>query len=118
MFVAIIEQFGFSFLGSNLLSSPIALVAGALSFANSRHSDQSGERYRHILLPSCAVALSFFLQAIAMNSGNRGFEFFCLFMNACASCVIAPALALLARYLSPLSPAFSMCSVCFAHIAF
>eukprot|EP01124_Arcella_intermedia_P012590 TRINITY_DN18956_c0_g1_i1.p1 TRINITY_DN18956_c0_g1~~TRINITY_DN18956_c0_g1_i1.p1 ORF type:complete len:495 (-),score=96.53 TRINITY_DN18956_c0_g1_i1:9-1424(-) len=48
---SLIEQFGFSSIVSNLLTSPIHLCAFLALLLNGLHSDRTKERYLHLLIP-------------------------------------------------------------------
>ena len=66
---AILGTLGYSALARNLVSTPIYLVAAAVTIALAWHSDWRRERVVHCAAPACVAGVFFLLFALALRSG-------------------------------------------------
>jgi MFS family permease len=71
---ALMTDFGFSSLDSNLMSSPAYFFAAAVMLANSYHSDKTKERAWHVVIPGVLSVFSWGMLACACALRNFAFE--------------------------------------------
>jgi nitrate/nitrite transporter NarK len=98
---AIIGSFGYSTLTSNLLSTPVYLIALIITILVSLYADRTpSTRWRFIFWPALIGAASFALQAVAMDIHSTGLQYFALILNTSLSwSMVAVILAILTTIL-------------------
>jgi len=87
---AIIRQFGFSDLVSNLLTVPIHAASVVAVIANGIHSDKTGDRYFHILIPNIIALFSWGLEAYSLESSNLALQYTMIIIGSSCSTMAAP----------------------------
>lgn len=93
---AIIGQFGYSVLTSNLLSVPIYAVAALFTVYISLSSDRRNERFLHCAIPSACACVCFVAMAGVIDSDRRALKYVLLMaLVAFSWCLVPPLLALL-----------------------
>jgi len=87
---AIIRQFGFSDIVSNLLTVPIHAATVAAVICNGIHSDKTSERYFHILIPNCIALVAWGLEAYSLETNNLGLQYTMIIFGTFTSTMAAP----------------------------
>ncbi|KAJ1974433.1 hypothetical protein H4R34_004717, partial [Dimargaris verticillata] len=65
----IIQGMGFTALTAQLLTSPIYIFGALVAIANAYHSDRTGERAYHVVVPGLASLIGYLLLVILKGSG-------------------------------------------------
>jgi len=87
---AIIRQFGFSDIISNLLTVPIHVATVVAVICNGIHSDKTSERYFHILIPNCIALVAWGLEAYSLESNNLALQYTMIIFGTFTSTMAAP----------------------------
>jgi sugar phosphate permease len=87
---AIIGQFGFSDIVSNLLTVPAHTAAVIAVILNGVHSDKTNERYYHIMLPQAAALVCWGFVAYSLETDNIALQYTMIIFATFTSCCSAP----------------------------
>lgn len=87
---AIIRQFGFSDIISNLLSVPVYILSAIAIIWNGFHSDKTSERFLHILIPNILSIIFWSLEAYSLTNSNIGFQYSMIIGAAFTSMMTTP----------------------------
>jgi len=87
---ALIQQFGFSELISNLLTVPIHATSIVAIIFNGLHSDRTAERYLHIVIPSAFGLLFWGLEAYSLETEMLPLQYTMVILGASCSVMTVP----------------------------
>lgn len=91
---ALMADFGFSSLSSNLMTTPVYLFSVVVALGNAYHSDKRQERAWHVVVPGLFGVVSFGMLACACALRSFAFELVASFcVSACLWAVMSPVFA-------------------------
>jgi len=87
---AIIHQFGFSDIISNLLTVPVHAACIIAIILNGLHSDRTSERFLHSIIPSAFGIIFWGLEAYSLEQDNLAFQYIILILASLSTSMAGP----------------------------
>jgi ACS family tartrate transporter-like MFS transporter len=87
---AIIRQFGFSDVISNVLTAPVHAVCAMATICNGIHSDRTRDRYLHILIPNFFGIIFWGFVAYSLETMELPLQYVMILLGSCASTMGGP----------------------------
>jgi len=87
---AIIRQFGFSDVISNLLSVPVYIISAVATVVNGFNSDRTSERFLHVLVPNIIGLIAWCILSYGLTTDSIGLQYSMIIIAGSTSIMATP----------------------------